>query len=333
MIENDSLSTQCIISCLDTNYGIAVSTLTFLPIGADVNASVYKAETSDGLSYFVKVKRGHSDDISAVLLAWFHDSGIQQVIPPVKTPDGRLNRHINNFTLTVYPYIDGQNGFSCHLTDAQWFVLGKVMRQVHELTVPSSIKERIRKETYSSEWREAVRALDASIDGNMASDEPALKLQAFMREHRALIRRLVDRAEILCQKIKELSPEFVLCHSDIHGGNVLVDGNGAIYVVDWDEPIMAPKERDLMFIGGGVANVWNNPREEAYFYKGYGKVDVDKVILAYYRHERIVEDIAVYSHALLSTNSGGDEREVMYKHFMDMFEPGGVVDIALKTVD
>ena len=34
-----------------------------------------------------------------------------------------------------------------------------------------------------------------------------------------------------------------------------------IYIVDWDEPIMAPKERDLMFIGGGVANVWNKPRK------------------------------------------------------------------------
>lgn len=32
-------------------------------------------------------------------------------------------------------------------------------------------------------------------------------------------------------------------------------------IVDWDEPIMAPKERDLMFIGGGVANVWNDPSE------------------------------------------------------------------------
>ena len=30
-----------------------------------------------------------------------------------------------------------------------------------------------------------------------------------------------------------------------------------------------PKERDLMFIGGGVANVWNKPHEETLFYKGY----------------------------------------------------------------
>ena len=62
----------------------------------------------------------------------------------------------------------------------------------------------------------------------LAGDETALKLQAFMKEHRAVIHRLVDRAESLSQKIQEQSPEFVLCHSDIHGGNVLMDENGAI---------------------------------------------------------------------------------------------------------
>ena len=94
---------------------------------------------------------------------------------------------------------------------------------------------------------------------------------------------------------------------------------------------MAPKERDLMFIGGGVANVWNNPREEELFYKGYGKTEINRAILAYYRHERIVEDIALYSQQLLLTTDGGKDREVMYKQFIDMFEPQGVVDIAFKT--
>ena len=72
--------------------------------------------------------------------------------------------------------------------------------------------------------------------------------------------------------------------------------------MDWDEPIMAPKERDLMFIGGGIANVWNDPQEEIYFYKGYGNTDINIPILAYYRLERIVEDIAEYVQALLLTN-------------------------------
>lgn len=330
-MEKQALSHQYIIDCLNANFGIAATALRFLPLGADINASVYKAETGDGPSYFVKLKRGHHDAISVTILALLQASGIQQIIPPIKTIDGELIQHIDDFTLTVYPFVDGQNGFCYNLMDNQWVTLGKVLKQVHEFDVPPSIKDRIRKEIYSSERREAVRSLDAVIDENLTGDETALKLQAFMKEHRAAIHRLVDRAEALNQRVQDQSPDFVLCHSDIHGGNVLIDGNGAIYIVDWDEPIMAPKERDLMFIGGGVANTWNNPHEEEFFYKGYGKSDINRVILAYYRHERIVEDIAIYGRSLLLATAGGEERLEMYKHFRDMFEPNGVVDIAFKT--
>ncbi len=331
MIEKQPLPAQRIIDCLDNDYGIAVATLIFLPLGADLNASVYKAHTHDGRSYFVKLKRGHHHDISVALLSMLKSSGIQQIIPPVKTIHSREVQHIDDFTLIVYPFVEGQNGFCYNLTDDQWTMLGKVLRQVHEFDVPPSIKDRIRQEVYSSKWQKAVRALYAHIEGNPTGDETALKLQTFMKDHRAAIHRLVDRAEQLSQKIQKQSPEFVLCHSDIHGGNVLIDVSGAIYIVDWDDPIMAPKERDLMFIGGGVANVWNNPREERFFYKGYGKTEIDREILAYYRYERIVEDIAIYGQALLLEAAGGEGRLEMYKQFVAMFEPRGVVDIALKT--
>jgi spectinomycin phosphotransferase len=94
---------------------------------------------------------------------------------------------------------------------------------------------------------------------------------------------------------------------------------------------MAPKECDLMFIGGGVGNIWNNPLEKQLFYKGYGKTKIDTTALAYYRHERIVEDIAIYSQELLLTTAGGENRLEMYRHFIAMFEPQGVLDIAFET--
>src|SRR3989338_7239154 len=154
----------------------------------------------------------------------------------------------------------------------------------------------------------------------------ALKLQKFMKKNMRAILRLVDRAEQLGGKLQNQSPQFVLCHSDIHAGNVLIDGNNAIYILDLDEPIMAPKERDLMFIGGGVGNVWNKPHEEKLFYQGYGQTKIDQTLLAYYRYERIVEDIAIYTHELVLKNN-----PEMYKQFMSLFEPNGVIDIALKT--
>lgn len=331
MIEKQLLSNERIIDCLKTDYGIEVLQLTFLPLGASLDASIYQAEARDQSSYFIKLKHSQHADLSVTILELLQNAGVREIISPVKTIHGKPIQSIDDFTLIVYPFIEGSDGFNRNLTGDQWITLGKILRQVHEIEVPNAIQDKIRREAYSSKWRAAVRALYAQMDAESSSDEIALKLVLFMKKHIKSIQRLVDRAEELGQKIQELSPKFVLCHSDIHGGNVLISKNDSIYIVDWDEPIMAPKERDLMFIGGGVANVWNKPNEEKYFYQGYGNTEINMAILAYYRHERIVEDIAIYGQALLLTTAGGADRFVMYKQFIDMFEPNGVVDIAFKT--
>ncbi len=331
MLVKDHLLDQRIIDCLSTNYGINIMTLTFLPLGADMNASVYKAQAQDQSSYFIKLKRCLHHDIGSAIVEMLHNAGIKQIIPLIKTSNDQPTHQMDDFTIAVYPFVEGQDGFSRPLTDGQWIILGKSLRELHNLDVPMSIQRRIRRETYSHKWRDIVRSLYTHMDDGVGSDEIALALLAFMKAHRTAIHRLVDRAEQLAQKLQNASPTFVLCHSDIHGGNVLMDEKDTLYIVDWDEPIIAPKERDLMFIGGGVANVWNKPHEEALFYQGYGKTQVNMTILAYYRHERIVEDIALYGQALFLTTEGAEDRFEMLKDIIAMFEPMGVVDIAFKT--
>ncbi len=322
---------KSIIDHLSKSYGIATKTLTNLTLGADMNASVYQVKTVDGFVFFVKLKHGQHDDISSAILTLLETAGIQQIIPPIKTIAGDSSLRTSDFTLIVYPFVKGEGGFDRKLTENQWTELGRTLKSVHEMDVPPFIKNQIGQETYSSKWRDFVRSLDAEIDGKLMDDEIAQKLLAFMKDHRDVIHQLVDRAEDLSQSIKKLEPECVLCHSDLHGGNVLIDENQSIFIVDWDEPIMAPKERDLMFIGGGVGNVWNDPCEEAFFYRGYEKTEINRTILAYYRCERIVVDIAEYADALLLKTSGREERSEMYKHFVSMFEPKGVVEIAFST--
>jgi spectinomycin phosphotransferase len=173
-------------------------------------------------------------------------------------------------------------------------MLGKFLKKIHEIDAPIALQQQLRRETYSPKWREIVRSFYKHIESKPTGDEVSQELLVFMKKNITAIRRLVDTAEQLAQKLQINPAKFVLCHSDIHGGNVLLNGDNTIYIVDWDEPIMAPKERDLMFIGGGVGNVWNKPHEEVLFYKDYGKTDINKTMLTYYRHERIVEDIAEY---------------------------------------
>jgi spectinomycin phosphotransferase len=295
-----------------------------------MNARVYQAIAQNKSSYFVKLKQGHHHDISMDVVTLLQHAGIQQIIPPIPTIQGKSSQAMGDFTLIVYPFIKGQDGFHQTLTVDQWLTLGRALRQVHDLNVPLSLQQRIRREAYSSKWQEAVRSLYIHIETKPKGDELAQKLMAFMQENATTIQGLVSRAEQLGNEIKTQSPPFVLYHSDIHAGNVLISDNSTLYIVDWDEPIMAPKERDLMFMGGGVANVWNKPNEEALFYQGYGKTDINQTILSYYRHERIVEDIAVYGQALLQTTEI-DNRPTMLRDFMAMFASNGVVDIAYRT--
>jgi spectinomycin phosphotransferase len=325
---NDDLK---IIHYLDTAYGIAVTKLIPLDLGADINACVYQA-IAPNESYFVKLKQGHHHDISLDIVALLHQAGIKQIIAPIQTIEGTSSQAMGDFTMIVYPFIKGKDGFHQALTNEQWLTFGQALRQVHHLNVPPSIQQRLRRETYLPKWQEAVRTLYTHIETQPKpkSDEIGQNLMVFMQKNATTIQQLVNRAEQLGNEIKTQSPPFVLCHSDIHGGNVLISDNGTLYMVDWDEPIMAPKERDLMFIGGGVANVWNKPNEAALFYQGYGKADINQTILSYYRHERIVEDIAVYGQALLLTTKGNN-RATMLHHFMAMFAPNGVVDIAYQT--
>jgi spectinomycin phosphotransferase len=102
-------------------------------------------------------------------------------------------------------------------------------------------------------------------------------------------------------------------------------------MIDWDDPILAPKERDLMFVGAGIGGVWNKAREEALFFEGYGRTEIDPIAMAYYRYERIIQDIAIYCQQILLTDEGGEDREQSYQHMISNFLPNRTIEIAYKS--
>jgi spectinomycin phosphotransferase len=84
-----------------------------------------------------------------------------------------------------------------------------------------------------------------------------------------------------------------------------------------------------MSIGGGLLGGWRSPaEEEALFYQGYGHTEIDQAALAYYRYERIIQDLAIYSEELLSVHGSLEERELSFHYLISNFDPGGVLEIA-----
>ena len=56
---------------------------------------------------------------------------------------------------------------------------------------------------------------------------------------------------------------------------------------------------------------------------------VDAMAVAYYRCERIVQDIAAYCEQLLLTEAGAADRPSALAQLATQFDPGGVIEIAL----
>src|SRR5262249_39567566 len=113
------LAEQEIVKNLKIYYNIEVTNLHFLPLGADMNASVYKVEANSKW-YFLKIKvNGYNFTTSSTITQLLYDDGLRQVILPIKTIGGQNYQCIEDVAMVVYPYIDGEDGFKQDLTKEQ----------------------------------------------------------------------------------------------------------------------------------------------------------------------------------------------------------------------
>jgi spectinomycin phosphotransferase len=331
MLTPPDLNPDVISAYVRDAYSVDVTQVTFLPIGADADAAVYRLDSADGAAYFLKLRRARFDEIAVAVPAFLHEHGAPAVMAPLLTTGGALWTSGHDFAWILYPFFDGPNGFQRPLSDAQWLTLGRSLRAVHAAILPASLAARIPREDYSPCWRDAVTAFSEQVKGGRFADPIAERLAAGWRAKQGEIVTLVERAAALAQELQRRSLPFVLCHTDLHAGNVLLGVDGELAIVDWDDPILAPQERDLMFFGAGVGAIWDTSREEALFYRGYGPVEIDLTALAYYRYERIVADFAAYGEQIFGAQGSVEDRENGVHKVMGQFEPGRVIEIAHRT--
>jgi len=331
MLEKPDISDELMISCLQAAYGLRVAQTAFLPLGADESTAVYHVLTKDGTAYFLKLRKNFDEIIVRVPL-FLKERGIQALISPFETKSKQHYTDFGEYKLILYPFIKGKDGFEMELSDHHRRTLGTALKGIHTAQIPPELQRLIPQETFSPQWRELLKTFQTQVENNTFDESTAAKLAEFMKTRLDEINYLVERTEEIALGLQSKSLELVLCHTDVHGGNILISENNELYIVDWDNPILAPRERDLMFIGGGLDGLWKSEHAQAMFYQGYGETEIDLSVLAYYRYERIIEDLTVICEELLLTNEGGADRERSYGWFTSNFEPGSTIEIAKRTV-
>ena len=67
MLDRPDFPDEKITACLQTDFGLTIARLEFLPLGTDLSTAVYRAVADDGAAYFCKLKRGVFDETAVEL--------------------------------------------------------------------------------------------------------------------------------------------------------------------------------------------------------------------------------------------------------------------------
>jgi spectinomycin phosphotransferase len=326
MREDPGLDVDRIHACLGAHFGLRVVSVAFLPLGHDPNAAAYEVVSRDGTAYFLKVRFGPVHEPGLLVPRALNDLGIPKVLAPLPTRSSGLWCPLGGYpgySAVLYPFVRGESAMVAGLSDDQWREFGSTLRAVHASRLDEGLRGRLPVEDFSLPSAATVRRILALMDG-ADFEGAAARLAAFLRGRAGQVRRMLARAEALGSSLRTKTFEYVLCHADIHAANVLVGDDGRIRLIDWDGPLVAPRERDLLFVVGSKIARAVEPREEALFFEGYGRVEIDPEALVYYRYERIIEDVGEFGKSvLLDPRLGERTRAEDAALVVGFFAPGG----------
>lgn len=122
-----------------------------------------------------------------------------------------------------------------------------------------------------------------------------------MEQYQDEISEKTVQAKGLAAEISGLCPQFVLCHTDVHGGNIMKDPFGRLYLIDWENLILAPREADLFAFC------------EAPYFRLFKERTNPKSLL-FYLIRRDLEDIWEFLRTVLYDGAGKEEQDEIYGH-------------------
>jgi spectinomycin phosphotransferase len=311
VLEKPDLADSFVADCVARDWGLAVDALRFMPVGYDMRAWAYEVRSGDE-RYFLKVRLGSVGPAVVRVPRYLYDRGLDPVVAPIGVSER------DGWQFLLYPFVDGETG---RLTDEQWIAYGAFVRALHDVDVPVDLATLVPRETFECPAVATVRAYAAEVRLGRYAGGPADELAAFWVARDAEVEQLLARVEELAPVVAAQGLPHVLCHADIHANNVLVDPAGGLHVVDWDAPILAPRERDLMFVS------WSGERAEKLCWQGYGPYEVNWPALAWYRYARVVEDLAEFAAGVFGGAAVESKRRDLY-WFRRQFDPDGALALA-----
>jgi Ser/Thr protein kinase RdoA (MazF antagonist) len=206
------------------------------------SALAYRVETG-GERYFLKVydKTRYTSQIwiqgidrYMPTVVWLGEhtplrNRIPHVIP---TADGGYKYEDDKRVYILFDWIDGITPRDEPLTRPQLASLAQIIAELHNFNEQIPTSSNVLRENYDIPFYESLMSRAQNFDENIPNEY----LQT-------IIEKLHQLSEV-SRTLPSLNLPYTLCHNDIHGWNVITQGDGLV-LLDWEGLSFAPREADL----------------------------------------------------------------------------------------
>lgn len=306
-----------------------IRTMTFLELlsgeyglrGCDVSvqqggwsALAYRVRTPH-TSYFLKIYQksrastpaltAHLDDYLSVL-AKLDDGRLRgRVVEPVRTLNGLYKCEDGENIYVLFKYVEGYVLEDRDLTNIQIDSLAKIVADLHNAAIDvRGVSGALPVEDFTAPFCGKLRRF---LDEELPSCDEEIK-RLLSPIYGQLKNKMAEMGN-LAHLLRTTPPDFVLCHTDIHGWN-LMQGSESLVLLDWEGMKFAPAEADLFLFAD---KPYRNRLMSAYAQRRPEYL-ASADAMSFYIVRRRLEDIWEFLEQLTVDKIGEGERKAALTH-------------------
>lgn len=305
---------------LKTAYALPLCAMTFFPEGEDSYGYIAMSET--GEKYFVKASTSVLDTHLKVASLLRHRCNISGVVAPLETRDGALSIPWQDFRVSFFPFIEGKSRWDLwkvgkDFTDTELSQTGALLATIHGCS-DSIASNTLTVAKYDLPLRHELHTVLEVAERKVASQNQYQKqLLETLATHRSSILETMDRYDELGRSAAAAQTSFVITHGDPTPGNLILDAENRLHLIDWDGVRLGPPEKDLVsFTGERFAVVL-----ERYLTERACDVPLYADIFGFYIYEWTLNEIRDYGTKILFKNKDTQQNEYDWESLQDYLPP------------
>lgn len=285
-----AIDQQDLLIALESGYGLRDVTLMPAPRGFVAETYVVTAGDQRYFAKLVAISR-YSENIEASLpaLLEMYQQGFDAINYPVLTNDGQLSMKLDGRLLVLFNYIEAEWTFDYPFAD---YVA--LITRLNAMTVRTPPP----REDFALAFRDNLLNHLEAVWAGTFTHPVELEVQTLLRAERDRLLRDFATMESLMHEMQQTEHEWVLTHGDA-GGNIIKDARGKIYLIDWDDLLLAPRERDTWFHADSAEFL-------ALYRARFPGYQVNRRAYAYYLYKRFFDDLEGFLDKIFAPSSSDE---------------------------